>query len=648
VEDRIMRLKLLVAGLLAFGLAPVVAQGPIDETPVVLSGTEKEYFDKGLEAAKRQAWDEALLALTKANPYRLEDKYPPVYFNLGLVFENLNAPLHAAACLQAYLALTPNAANAASVRQEIAALEKKRAAEVDAILRQAAELLEKKEAEYPENYTRLDLARGNARAGRIGQAVDLVRQLKPDDNFPLGRVPDLRIPDPWIDYAAALLAGEVSSMTNVAGEVSAYFHSRHTWRSDFGAAPNETRLFLARLERVFPIPTPINNSNDPAGVTIDKTFAERSGAIAALKEQTAKVLSKSQSDSDAGAPVSVEMQSQVAFVDCLLSEATGIVGDHVDRSVFDLQAALKKALDPQSDSYPRFLGSSAAELRQMGMVAASFGADALTFRLLKGRAGAATRAIEGPEVEEALWKSIADAKDPQRFLGYLAWFPKGKYAELADLNARKLQAEARLAPAGLSPDSVPVPEALRRGKEALNSQNLAEAARWYRSAAERGDVDAQMQVADMYGRGGGVPKDEAQALQWYGKAAEQGNARAGYFIAEALEYGHGTPKNMEAAVRWYKWSAENGELSANINLGDCYKQTGKYSEAVSCYRKAAEFPRAQVKLGEMYENGLGVPRDLNKAAFWHRRAANAKDYLWEFDGLKGLERIGNPTPDSRP
>jgi len=283
-------------------------------------------------------------------------------------------------------------------------------------------------------------------------------------------------------------------------------------------------------------------------------------------------------------------------------------------------------------------------------VAADFGADAFIFSLLRGGAAAATLATEGPEVEEALWKSIADAKDPQRFLGYLAWFPKGKYAELADLNARQLQAEARLAPSGPTPETVPIEEAVRRGKAALESQNPTEAARWYRSAAERGDVHAQMQMAFMYENGHGVPEDGAQAIEWYRKAAAQGDRDAGFWIAYLYKDGHGTPKNMEEAVRWYKWAAEKGDSRAYASLGEYYMDTGNYPEAISCFRKAAgENARGQFYLGEMYEKGLGVPRNLNKAAYWYRLAANSKeDPIYGSYGMEALERIGNPTPDPGP
>ena len=47
----------------------------------------------------------------------------------------------------------------------------------------------------------------------------------------------------------------------------------------------------------------------------------------------------------------------------------------------------------------------------------------------------------------------------------------------------------------------------------------AEAVRWYRMAAERGDVGGQFNLGAMYNEGRGVPQDFVQAHKWYNLAA---------------------------------------------------------------------------------------------------------------------------------
>ena len=50
--------------------------------------------------------------------------------------------------------------------------------------------------------------------------------------------------------------------------------------------------------------------------------------------------------------------------------------------------------------------------------------------------------------------------------------------------------------------------------------NNVEAAKWYRRAAEQGNLLAQADLADMYKEGKGAPQDYAEAAKWYRRAAE--------------------------------------------------------------------------------------------------------------------------------
>src|SRR3954454_1319801 len=54
------------------------------------------------------------------------------------------------------------------------------------------------------------------------------------------------------------------------------------------------------------------------------------------------------------------------------------------------------------------------------------------------------------------------------------------------------------------------------------TQNYAEAARWFRKAAEQGNADAQNHLGVLYDHGKGVTQDHAEAARWFRKAAEQG------------------------------------------------------------------------------------------------------------------------------
>ena len=89
-----------------------------------------------------------------------------------------------------------------------------------------------------------------------------------------------------------------------------------------------------------------------------------------------------------------------------------------------------------------------------------------------------------------------------------------------------------------------------------------------------------------------------------------------------------------------KWS-DNGNAATQYNLGGVYevglgvqKDLGK---AAQFYQKAADqgFADAQVSLGRLYEKGEGVPKDLDKARELYQKAANQGNGL----GIKNLKKL---------
>ena len=74
-------------------------------------------------------------------------------------------------------------------------------------------------------------------------------------------------------------------------------------------------------------------------------------------------------------------------------------------------------------------------------------------------------------------------------------------------------------------------------------------------------------------------------------------------------------------------AAEQGDAEAQVSLGTMYSQgigmPEDDREAAKWYRKAAEqgMALAQASLGLMYAQGDGVPEDDREAAKWYRKAA---------------------------
>ena len=158
-------------------------------------------------------------------------------------------------------------------------------------------------------------------------------------------------------------------------------------------------------------------------------------------------------------------------------------------------------------------------------------------------------------------------------------------------------------------------------------QDIAEAVKWYRRAAEEGDANAQTKLGLMYDKGDGVPQDFAEAVKWYRRAAEQGNAEAQYNLARMYRNGQGVPQDIAEAMKWCRRAAEEGDATAQFNLGALYANgqgvPEDHAEAAKWYRRAAEQGNAtaQFNLGLMYDIGDGVPQDFAEAVKWYRRAA---------------------------
>jgi TPR repeat protein len=61
---------------------------------------------------------------------------------------------------------------------------------------------------------------------------------------------------------------------------------------------------------------------------------------------------------------------------------------------------------------------------------------------------------------------------------------------------------------------------------------------------------AQYNLGLMYGKGWGVPQDYAEAAKWYRRAAEQGYAKAQYNLGVMYYNGEGVPQDYAEAVKW--------------------------------------------------------------------------------------------------
>lgn len=154
------------------------------------------------------------------------------------------------------------------------------------------------------------------------------------------------------------------------------------------------------------------------------------------------------------------------------------------------------------------------------------------------------------------------------------------------------------------------------------SDEIREAARWYRLAADKGLSAAQSKLAASYAAGRGVPQSDATAVEWYRRAAQQGDAQAAMSLGYLYRYSEELGRNGAESARWYRQAAENGHATAQVVLGDAYAKgegvTRNPNEAAAWYRRAADQGDAQgqYEMAVAYARGVGVPRDAVAALAW--------------------------------
>jgi TPR repeat protein len=102
------------------------------------------------------------------------------------------------------------------------------------------------------------------------------------------------------------------------------------------------------------------------------------------------------------------------------------------------------------------------------------------------------------------------------------------------------------------------------------AQDYAEAAKWFRIAAERGfpDTTPEIGLATMYAQGLGVPIDATESLKWYRRAAVKGDPLGQFKVGVMSLRGLGTAIDYLEAYKWLTLCAseypDNSAITAII------------------------------------------------------------------------------------
>ena len=101
--------------------------------------------------------------------------------------------------------------------------------------------------------------------------------------------------------------------------------------------------------------------------------------------------------------------------------------------------------------------------------------------------------------------------------------------------------------------------------------NYAEAAHWFRTAAERGHRAAARALGMLHLTGAGVARDPDEAATWFKQAAEAGDAGAQADLASLLQAGvvSAFAQDPPPVHDWFEHAAEQGDLVGAFNFAVC-------------------------------------------------------------------------------
>lgn len=153
-----------------------------------------------------------------------------------------------------------------------------------------------------------------------------------------------------------------------------------------------------------------------------------------------------------------------------------------------------------------------------------------------------------------------------------------------------------------------------------------------KSGAVSGDPESQLRLGIMYAVGAEGRADYHSALLWLRKAAEQGEPNAQMLTALMCLEGLGVRRNYMQAARWARLSALHGNIVSQLLMG-AFLEDGAgvrrdLERAVYWYRQAAAHPveiGARQRLGTLYLEGKGVPKDTEEGLKWLNESAEMGD-----------------------
>jgi len=162
-------------------------------------------------------------------------------------------------------------------------------------------------------------------------------------------------------------------------------------------------------------------------------------------------------------------------------------------------------------------------------------------------------------------------------------------------------------------------------------KNITQAASNFERAANLGHVEAMTVYALMLMNGAGVEVDYHAAIRYLREAVAKKDMNAHWLLGRMLSEGKGIPAPAhEEALVYLEIASKNNVVQANFNLGVMYEYglgvTANFDKAAEYYRIGAENDHweSAYHLALMYAYARGVQQDFKRALSLFERAARAR------------------------
>uniref|UniRef100_A0A1I8EH73 Uncharacterized protein n=3 Tax=Wuchereria bancrofti TaxID=6293 RepID=A0A1I8EH73_WUCBA len=159
-------------------------------------------------------------------------------------------------------------------------------------------------------------------------------------------------------------------------------------------------------------------------------------------------------------------------------------------------------------------------------------------------------------------------------------------------------------------------------------QNMDLASQYFSTAAQAGSTNAYAYLGKMYLDGTpATPQDNATAFQFFKKAADKGNPVGQSGLAIMYMYGKGVKQDYIKAAKLFTLAAEQGWVDGQLNLGYLhFRGLGvkrDFKLAIKYFQLASQsgHVNAYFNLAQIHATGTGVPRNCHTAVELYKNVA---------------------------